>query len=276
MAAKRSRFGAAALLTTLASASAKVQVVSAGLGRTGSSSLNEALAQLGHNVTLGIPEMFSEYLDEFKALNAGSLDAKGFLEKMDARGYTVVGYDMASTEFWRLAATMGLKIILTERDSPEVWATSVSKTIASHGDLFTSRPFTFFESFRVAVPYMKEMLRVHGVNDGQPATALEERERLIRAYEKYSRDVKATVPRANLLVFNVKQGWRPLCEFLEVEACPTTPFPHVMTSFEMQVVTVVMRTVTWVWPLLPLVPLLLLWGVYRCVSRRRARRVKHE
>ena len=64
--------------------------------------------------------------------------------------------------------------------------------------------------------------------------------------------------RAALLVFNVKQGWRPLCEFLEVAACPTTPFPHVMTSFEMQVVTVVMRTVTWVWPLLPLVPLLLL------------------
>ena len=261
----------AALIATLAS-SAKVQVVSAGLGRTGSSSLNEALAQLGHNCTLGIPEMFSEYLDEFKALNAGSLDAKGFLEKMDARGYTVVGYDMASTEFWRLAASMGLKIILTERDSPEVWATSVSKTIASHGDLFTSRPFTFFESFRVAVPYMEEMLRIHGVTlDGPP-----ERERLVAAYEKYSRDVKATVPRANLLVFNVKQGWRPLCEFLEVEACPTTPFPHVMTSFEMQVVTVVMRTVTWVWPLLPLVPLLLLWGVYRCVARRRARRVKRE
>jgi hypothetical protein len=272
--AMRSAFGAAALLTTLASASAKVQVVSAGLGRTGSSSLNEALAQLGHNVTLGIPEMFSEYLDEFKALNAGSLDAKGFIAKMDARGYTVVGYDMASTEFWRLAESMGLKIILTERDSPEVWATSVAATIASHGDLFTSRPFTFFESFRVAVPFMEEMLRIHGVTqDGEPAAA---RERMVRAYEKYSRDVKATVPRANLLVFNVKQGWRPLCEFLEVEACPTTPFPHVMTSFEMQVVTVVMRTVTWVWPLLPLVPLLLLWGAYRCVSRRRARRVKRE
>ena len=46
--------------------------------------VNEALAQLGHNVTLGIPEMFSEYLDEFKALNAGSLDAKGFLDKRRA------------------------------------------------------------------------------------------------------------------------------------------------------------------------------------------------
>ena len=160
-----------------------------------------------------------------------------------------------------------------------MWAKSVAATIASHGDLFTSRPFTFFESFRVAVPYMEKMLRVHGVaqhNDGPPTAALEYRERLIRAYEKHNRDVKATVPRANLLVFNVKQGWRPLCEFLEVEACPTTPFPHVMTSLQMQVVTVVIRIVTWVWPLLPLVPLLLIWGVYRCVSRRRARGVKIE
>jgi hypothetical protein len=38
-------------------------------------------------------------------------------------------------------------------------------------------------------------------------------------------EVKQTVPKDRLLIFNVKQGWKPLCEFLEVPT-PSNPFPH--------------------------------------------------
>jgi len=31
----------------------------------------------------------------------------------------------------------------------------------------------------------------------------------------------------NFLLFNVKDGWAPLCRFLDMEVCPSTPFPHV-------------------------------------------------
>ena len=32
-------------------------------------------------------------------------------------------------------------------------------------------------------------------------------------------------PKDKLLVFNVKDGWEPLCQFLEVDV-PNKPFPH--------------------------------------------------
>ena len=33
-------------------------------------------------------------------------------------------------------------------------------------------------------------------------------------YNKWCEEVKATVPKEKLLVFEVKQGWEPLCKFL--------------------------------------------------------------
>ena len=39
-------------------------------------------------------------------------------------------------------------------------------------------------------------------------------------------EVKQTVPKDRLLVFDVKEGWNPLCKFLDVPV-PDTPFPHV-------------------------------------------------
>ena len=269
------RLAALATLLLASSASAKLQVVSAGLGRTGSSSLNEALIMLGYNVTVGIPEMFQEYMDEFQQLQAGSLDAKGFLQKMDAKGFTATGYDMEPTELWRPAAQMGLKIILTERDSARVWATSVLNTVATHGELFSSRPFSFFEMFRLADFYIQQTITVY--NDGVPTKVLRDRVRLERTYERHSRDVKAVVPPDNLLVFNVKQGWAPLCEFLEVQACPTVPFPWAMTSTELKIVTFICFSLTWVWPILPFITLLLVWALYRRMHSQGVNpRAKHE
>ena len=37
-------------------------------------------------------------------------------------------------------------------------------------------------------------------------------------------DVKRRIPPERLLIFNVKQGWAPLCEFLKEEV-PSEPFP---------------------------------------------------
>lgn len=37
---------------------------------------------------------------------------------------------------------------------------------------------------------------------------------LLQLYEQRIAEVKASVPADRLLVFNVKQGWEPLCAFL--------------------------------------------------------------
>jgi len=46
-----------------------------------------------------------------------------------------------------------------------------------------------------------------------------------KRYRIHNHRVKSIVPAENLLVYNVKEGWKPLCDFLECEV-PTVAFPH--------------------------------------------------
>ena len=46
-----------------------------------------------------------------------------------------------------------------------------------------------------------------------------------KRYRIHNDRVKSIVPADKLLVYNVKQGWKPLCDFLECEI-PTIAFPH--------------------------------------------------
>ena len=60
-------------------------------------------------------------------------------------------------------------------------------------------------------------------------------ETAVKFYEDHVREVKQTVPPQQLLVFQVKQGWKPLCEFLGVPE-PDIPFPRVNDTSTMLMV----------------------------------------
>ena len=47
----------------------------------------------------------------------------------------------------------------------------------------------------------------------------------IKRYRIHNHRVKSIVPSDKLLVYNVKQGWKPLCDFFECDV-PTVAFPH--------------------------------------------------
>ena len=48
-----------------------------------------------------------------------------------------------------------------------------------------------------------------------------------KVYQEWNENVIKYVPKDRLLVFNVKQGWKPLCKFLNIESIPNEPFPFV-------------------------------------------------
>ena len=50
-------------------------------------------------------------------------------------------------------------------------------------------------------------------------------DRLRAAYIKHNLYVQSIVPKENLLVWNVKDGWKPLCDFLG-KPVPDCPIPH--------------------------------------------------
>jgi hypothetical protein len=49
---------------------------------------------------------------------------------------------------------------------------------------------------------------------------------MAEAMERWNREVIDTVPAERLLVWDPKEGWEPLCEFLD-EPVPEQPLPHV-------------------------------------------------
>ena len=52
----------------------------------------------------------------------------------------------------------------------------------------------------------------------------EGKEASVKFYNDWVDEVKKTVPKERLLIFSVKQGWEPLCQFLNLPQ-PSVPFP---------------------------------------------------
>jgi hypothetical protein len=55
---------------------------------------------------------------------------------------------------------------------------------------------------------------------------MHDRKFLLRRFAEHVAAVKAVIPPERLLVFEVKQGWAPLCDFLQLPQ-PNEDFPHV-------------------------------------------------
>ena len=127
-----------------------------------------------------------------------------------------------------MAFNESAKVILTVRDSAEVWAKSFISTIGNRirvpGERnFARPPFALFRPFVDLLDMCVRMYELLGIDFDESGDANEAS--AIAAYDAWIAKVRATVPADRLLVFNVKQGWAPLCEFLGVADCPEE-FPH--------------------------------------------------
>jgi len=115
------------------------------------------------------------------------------------------------------------KVVLTIRDS-EKWYTSVADTIRN------VMPDTC--SF-LGMRLMGTLVPKWGRTTRMVATLLGERfnhgdnskESWICNFKKHNEEVQRLVPRERLLVYQVGEGWEPLCKFLGVPV-PDVPFPH--------------------------------------------------
>ncbi len=54
----------------------------------------------------------------------------------------------------------------------------------------------------------------------------EDRDHAIAVFNEHIAEVKRTVPKERLLIFSVREGWGPLCDFLELPI-PEGNFPHI-------------------------------------------------
>jgi hypothetical protein len=103
------------------------------------------------------------------------------------------------------------KVLLTIRD-PEKWYESTKHTIYTMVD--APEPSSML---RMATKLVWE--QTFGRN-------FEDRRHAIEVFERHNQEVKEHVPAERLLVYEVKDGWEPLCEFLGAEVPKGEPFPH--------------------------------------------------
>lgn len=131
--------------------------------------------------------------------------------------------------FWRelMDAYPDAKVLLSVRD-PEKWEPSFRETIweMGHGENLLN----LLSSARALVDprwkrYVAFVERMFWSPEGSFPAGGETQEQLIEAMVRHNELVKATVPADRLLVWEVTEGWEPLCEFLGVEV-PDEPMPH--------------------------------------------------
>ncbi|KAJ7387372.1 hypothetical protein OS493_004366 [Desmophyllum pertusum] len=129
---------------------------------------------------------------------------------------------MFRQRFWfeEISATFpDSKVILTVRDSEEAWL----KSWKEHLEL---GPFYFRIVFAIVPLLGKKIHFFDTLHQAIYGSFNPEATALYRVkYRQHNERVQAIIPAEKLLVFNVKQGWQLLCDFLGCDA-PSTPFPR--------------------------------------------------
>lgn len=207
-----------------------LKVIGAGLGRTGTESLKKALEILGFGACYHMFELtikHPEHLPEWEKLIAGEKPNYEFLFD----GYQSTA-DFPACMFYQefMEQYPQAKVVLTVRDADK-WYDSASKTI------FKGVPASVMPLIRLTslfskkaraslptIPFAREV-----VNNRFFEGRTNDREHTKAIFNAWNEEVKRTVPPDRLLVFEVHEGWEPLCRFLNVPV-PATPFPHVNKS----------------------------------------------
>ncbi len=216
-----------------------IEVIGAGLGRTGTRSLKAALEELGFARCYHMVEVFARP-DDARTWDAAVRDEAVNWDRLFA-GYRAT-VDVPSCLFYRelMEKYPEAKVILTVRE-PERWYESTRQTIYYARDAFPRWAAAFN-------PRMRAFRRmVNRLWDRMFQGRFEDRAFAIDVFNRHNEQVIRDVPAGRLLVYEVSQGWGPLCEFLGVPVPEGKPFPHLNDAAEfrgrIERVTRIMRTV---------------------------------
>jgi Sulfotransferase domain len=192
-----------------------LRIIGAGFGRTGTLSLKQALEDLGFGPCYHLyeirnrPELLPPWID---ALAGKAQDWDQVFS-----GY-VSQVDWPASFYWKdlFRKYPAAKVILTLRD-PDAWFASLQATIvpsvtvgAQHGDTEHAR----------AVSEMVYRTIHQGLFHGR----MSDRDFVLKIWQDHVDEVRRTVPPDQLLEFDVRHGWQPLCGFLGVPV-PEAAFP---------------------------------------------------
>ncbi|KKB10448.1 hypothetical protein VE25_17905 [Devosia geojensis] len=196
-----------------------LEIIGPGFGRTGTNSLKVALEHLGFGP---VHHMF-EVRDNPHLLPPWEDYARGrAIDWEKAFPDYRAQVDWPGAACWRelVRDFPNAWVILTVRD-PDDWFDSVQATIVRH---ISSRG-THSDPYLNALTEMANSV----VNEGVFGGRITDRAHATRVFLDHIDAVKAEVEPGRLLVYNVVEGWEPLCAFLGC-AVPAITFPKLNSS----------------------------------------------
>jgi Sulfotransferase domain len=196
-----------------------LKVINAGLGRTGTTSLKAALERLGYGPSYHMFDVIgsADRLEQWEKIvcDAQRPDWEAVFD-----GFTSAA-DGPSALYYGpiMEAFPEAKIILTIRD-PEAWYQSTYDTLYQFVLKMGDSP-PKGDSIPARIYRLTTALFWDGLFGGR----FTDKNHAIDVFHKYNHEVVRNVDPDNLLVYDVKQGWEPLCAFLGVDV-PPEDFPR--------------------------------------------------
>jgi hypothetical protein len=191
-----------------------LRVIGSGVGRTGTNSLKLALELLGfgpcHHMTdvLADPTRALMWIEAFEGRADWRAIFKGYSSVVDAPG----------CRFWRELAALypQAKVLHSVRDADEWFSSTQTSVFAPDSrSLNPEPPYDRFFEYNLR-PYRDQ---------------IHDRAFMTDYFHRHSVEVERTIPKDRLLVYEIGQGWEPLCAFLGVPV-PLVPFPLTNTREE--------------------------------------------
>ncbi len=200
----------------LARRQARLEVIGAGFGRTGTMSLKLALEQLGFGPCYHMTEIVENphHARLWRTADAGH---RVDWTELFARYRATVDWPACHYYQELMREFPEAKVILTVRD-PDQWYDSMAST------LYSLKKAIEASRAGVRVPPVENRLWRETFSG-----RFEDRQHATAVFQRHNADVIDCVPAERLLVYRVTDGWRPLCEFLGV-AQPGSPFPLINTT----------------------------------------------
>jgi predicted naringenin-chalcone synthase len=221
-----------------------VKVIGAGFGRTGTMSLKIALEELGAGPCFhGLDS--SVAADASRRTSLGCVPPIGHspsdvAEPTDGEvnvdwQTALAGWDSTvgwlGARFYRemLDAWPDALVLLSIRD-PDEWYTSCRNSIHLTRDVASSTVSIKPEGMDADIDSPEAFEPIDGsIWDSIFEGRFAERDRALDLYHRHNQQVMSTVPCERLLVYEIEQGWEPLCDFLGVQS-PSVPFPHLNST----------------------------------------------
>ena len=194
-----------------------LDVIGAGLGRTGTLTLKTALEMLGFGPCHHMVEVLA-HPEQVPFWNRAADGEAVDWEEVFGDYRAMV--DWPGCHFYAELAERypDAKVILSLRD-PERWYESMSETI-----LASMATMGLDQDAAIAADHP---MRFGGIIISRKTFGFDfTKANVIAAFERHNAEVRRRIPADRLLVFEARDGWEPLCAHLGVPV-PDAPFPHV-------------------------------------------------